>query len=380
MDAEFACMVSAHVALPLIFVLLGVCGWWYSSRKQGSGIVSTKVYDGSISFSWPQKRKKKVRRRPSSLALARNASSAAAWRLLLESHPLLGGTSGGICQSDKQSQGYGEPSEDAMASLAAAWPMGTDCALTPGSKLYDLGSGFGRLAMGVYLHSKHVSVTGVEVNPCRAAASKRYAAQLRRALKGGPDVSSLGKLRFFSGDVLRHSIRDATHIFASGQVWPPELLKAVLGGNLTRSAPRLRCIGLLSQIKPHHWNADIEASANAWGRVVGVHHLPTSWLGAQVIFLQRGPCSAAERPQSGTGQRQTWWNWFSQPSKGATRMLPVATPPPPPKCQVMSDGIAEAEEWQKRARVDDALSGIADRKLWNGMIWGGDYSEDEGEM
>ena len=105
-------------------------------------------------------RKKKRKKRASKLARTQNSSRDTVWRLLFEDHPLLGGTSGGICEAEEQGQGYGEPTQQAMTHFASAWPAG-DCALTPGSKLYDIGSGFGRLAMGLWLHSNFVTAIRV---------------------------------------------------------------------------------------------------------------------------------------------------------------------------------------------------------------------------
>ena len=355
----FAAVASLTTIVAIALLIVGLMYASPLNRGRAHHRAEQETWNNRSLWDLVPRRKKRQKKRPSKLAQTHNASRATAWKLLFEDHPLLGGTSGGMCESDQQAQGYGEPTQQAIADFPSAWPAG-DCALTPGSKLYDIGSGFGRLAMGLWLHTAFVNVTGIELNACRAAASQRYAAQLQGALRGSDDARCLGELKFLSGDVLKLGIRDATHVFASAQVWPRSLLLEVLGGELARSAPKLRCVALFVQVQPQHWSPEVGAVADAWGRVAGVHHMPTSWMGAQATFLAKGPCPKDGRKESAsTALWRRWRSW---------RREPRGVPPPPPACRTMEDAIAEARELQNRARDDPKLSGLSELSSMNSWI------------
>ena len=137
------------------------------------------------------------------------------------------------CWSSDVSLCYGELTTSGvyrllhLLSLPASAPQ---CSLTASDVLYDIGSGFGRVA-ALLRESTNVSrVVGIEVNSCRA----RSAARLQGSHGGGG-------LSFVHGDVRKVGFDDATHLYLTSQCWPTALLRTIFG-RLARRTPKLRCI------------------------------------------------------------------------------------------------------------------------------------------
>ena len=191
-------------------------------------------------------------------------------------------------------QCYGEPTASGLRHLLESWPTQGECALLPNSSFYDVGSGFGRVAAAIWLKFARVHSTGIEINSCRAARAATFQASLQRAVSGNGHAL-LGRLAFALGDVTKHGLRDATHVFMSSQCWPEPLLVAMFG-TLAGRSPNLRCMVSFAASRPWHWSPQVEKLADAWGHVADdLRHVSTTWGGATAIFLSKGPCARARR-------------------------------------------------------------------------------------
>ena len=105
------------------------------------------------------------------------AAAIAAWRGVMHAHPmhLIGNDSiVNRCPTKPSDLCYGEPTPIGLKRLLQGWPG--ECALDEQSVFYDVGSGFGRLAAYVRIHTNASRVRGIEINDCRHA----YALELQR--------------------------------------------------------------------------------------------------------------------------------------------------------------------------------------------------------
>ena len=103
------------------------------------------------------------------------------------------------CKFKDHEQCYGELTDDGMERLVQTLTMaspGSPCALTPNSVFFDVGSGYGRLAMYVRMRTDATRVVGVEVNACR-----HQQAMLARARLEQKAAIALDGLRLHLADV-----------------------------------------------------------------------------------------------------------------------------------------------------------------------------------
>ena len=216
-----------------------------------------------------------------------------AWARVVAAFPQHGYNKDGVfgCRHNQlgsSNECYGEPELEGYPILINSWPPA--CALDAQSVFYDVGSGHGRLAAYIRLHTNVSAVRGIEINVCRHSRAIELQSLLTREIPQRAHTMS-----FVNGDVRALGFADATHIFLSSQCWDEALMRDVLA-HATKRAPRLRCAVLFSWRRPDHWTADLRRMADAWGHVVGVHSVPTTWSGASAVFLRRGACL----------QRETW--------------------------------------------------------------------------
>lgn len=228
----------------------------------------------------------------------RNMSTLRAWQLLIQGggdfHDLALHTA---CDAGGDGQCYGEPTATIGYEALSAALRESACSLTKDDVVYDVGSGYGRVALSLWLSERVRAVKGVEIHKCRAASARELGHQLRRAVSRGPDRASLGELQLVQGDIRASGFDDATVLFLSSQCWPTGLLEDVYG-RLAQRAKGLRCIINFAANWPHGWNATtVGALAAGWGHVAGAQRVPTTWGGATATFLRRGPC-VTHQPQA----------------------------------------------------------------------------------
>lgn len=211
-----------------------------------------------------------------------------------------------LCASPDSEQRYGEPTPVGLRRLLIAWP--DECALDDSSVLYDVGSGFGRLAAFLRIHSNASSIRGVEVNECRHVYAESVLDTVRRARTS----EAVGEMAVLHGDVRRVGISDATHVFLAAQLFGEALLFDLF--SLALVAPRLRCVVLLSRKLPEAWSERVSGLATSFGQAVAVNPVPTTYMGASAAFFRRGRCVAARsKPKAteelwgGRGRRQGCW-------------------------------------------------------------------------
>ena len=191
------------------------------------------------------------------------------------------------CRSPELSQCYGELTYSGVSRLLSllSHPLiAPQCSLTSTSVLYDIGSGFGRVA-GLMRELTNVShVVGVEVNGCRARTA---ALSLRRWPRGG--------LSFVHGDVRNVGFPDATHLYLTSQCWPTALLRAIFG-RLARRAPQLRCIVDVGSLDALHMQ-DLAEVAASFGdvRAIGRQVSGTWDPYAGAVFIARPLSGACNR-------------------------------------------------------------------------------------
>ena len=235
----------------------------------------------------------------------RNMSASDAWKFLVQ-----GGDDElavhSACDAGGEGQCYGEPTATAGYEALSAALRQSACSLTSDDVIVDVGSGYGRVALSLWLSERVRAVKGVEIHRCRASSAKELGRSLRRAVSLGPDSASLGELSLVRGDIRESGFDDATVLFLSSQCWPTALLEDVYG-RLAQRAKRLRCIVNFAAQRPYGWNdTTVGAMAAAWGHVAGAQRVPTTWGGATAIFLHKGPCrqQPLPSPPSHEGGRQ----------------------------------------------------------------------------
>ena len=254
-----------------------------------------------------------------------------AWRNVARANPMhLVGPDSIIhrCASKSSEQCYGEPTFVGLRKLYQRWPA--VCAVDGHSVFYDVGSGFGRLSAFMRVHTNASGVHGIEINECR----HRSALGLRESVRR--ELPSAGRLEFLAGDVRAIRLGDATHAFLAAQCWEEELLVDVLSKAL--AAPRLRCVVVLSRKLPAAWTARVDGLAAAFGRVVAVNEVPTTYRGASAIFFRRGGrCSEEGAAPRGAARAS---------SVAHGRASPLDSPYPAgrrPTCWPMREAVREAE-------------------------------------
>ena len=127
----------------------------------------------------------------------RMQASKAAWRRVLQEHPLkLVGSDSiiNLCASNSSEQAYGEPTVAGLKRLLLQWPA--ECAMDTRSVFYDVGSGFGRLGAFMRLHTNASKIRGIEINECRHRNALALQSSVMR------ELPSVGDLDFFLGDVI----------------------------------------------------------------------------------------------------------------------------------------------------------------------------------
>ena len=145
------------------------------------------------------------------------------------------------------------------------------------SVVYDVGSGFGRIAAAIRARTNVSRVVGVEVSGCRArAALRRYGGRMPGLQLQHADIRDVG-------------FADATHLYLTSQCWQPSLLTAIFGMH----APRLRCIidvGSLDALAAQR----IAHFAAGFGPVRSLaRQIPGTWdAHAAALFVTRGACNA----------------------------------------------------------------------------------------
>jgi SAM-dependent methyltransferase len=199
------------------------------------------------------------------------------------------------CDSSQIEQCYGEPSIEGIYQLTAAMRKSA-CALQSDSVIYDIGSGYGRLATYLFLKERAQQVKGIEINECRGGAAVELADAVKGAVAGGPDADQMGQLTLMTGDVRALGFADATHIFLSSQCWSAALLSEVYG-RLAQASPKLQCIVNFARGRPLGFERSIDELAETWGHVVGSKFVPTTWGGATATFIKRGGCKAEGVPK-----------------------------------------------------------------------------------
>ena len=229
-----------------------------------------------------------------------------AWAEVLKLHPINVGTmhtecavyapkltptlTPSIVQQSVQTQaanmaegGYGEPTPKGLKYLTHTWPR--ECALDESSVFYDIGSGFGALAIWMRLNTNASAVHGLEINQCRHNGALRLAARVREVV----GERALGQLHFTRGDVRKSGFSDATHILMASQCMGDELVSSILS-MAKDHAPNLRCIVKL--VTPHvaRDSQRVVRQVDALGHVTAVRHIKTTYGGASAIFIRRGEC------------------------------------------------------------------------------------------
>ena len=228
-------------------------------------------------------------------SITRNAIRLA-WRNVARANPMhLVGPDSIVhrCASSSGEQCYGEPTFVGLRKLYQCWP--TECAVDSRSSFYDVGSGFGRLSAFMRVHTNASRVRGIEINECRHRSALALLESVQR------ELPSAGELDFLSGDVQALGLGDATHAFLAAQCWGEALLVDVLRKAL--AAPRLRCLVVLSRKLPEAWTTRVDALAAAFGHVVAVNEVPTTYRGASAIFFRRGRCVDVDRGSRGGAER-----------------------------------------------------------------------------
>ena len=214
------------------------------------------------------------------------------WNELLKAYPIEHGsakkTSIHKCPEEGEGQCYGEPTAHGLRQLLHHWPSA--CALTKESVLYDIGSGFGRLATFLKIHanaSQQLRVRGIEINACRDAAAQELL-QFVKAREPGVGDS----LSFRRGDVKELGFAEGTHAFMSSQCWTESLLVDVL--TMARDkAPKVQCLVVFQGFRFLDTTDAVAKAADSFGHVVNVVPIDTTWGGATATFIRRGQCPAA---------------------------------------------------------------------------------------
>ena len=209
------------------------------------------------------------------------------------------------CPSRDGNECYGEPTVVGLRWLLRQWPA--ECAVNTNSVFYDVGAGFGRLSAFMRLHTNASRVRGIEINACRHQQSLALRDLVRRV------APFAGDLDFLLGDARRIGLTDATHAFLACQCWSEALLLSVWR-MLLQTAPRLRCVVVLSRRLPEAWSDRVGALAASFGHAVAVNPVATSYRGASAVFFRRGECdnpstSKMERPttaRAGAASRRCW--------------------------------------------------------------------------
>ena len=179
------------------------------------------------------------------------------------------------CSSSHREHCYGELTRHGLRRLLSILPPA--CSMEADSVVYDVGSGFGRIAAAIRARTNVSRVIGVEVSGCRArAALKRYGGRVHGLTLQHADIRDVG-------------FADATHLYLTSQCWQPSLLTAIFGMH----APRLRCIidvGSLDALAAQH----IAAFAAAFGPVRSLaRQISGTWdEHAAALFVTRGECNA----------------------------------------------------------------------------------------
>lgn len=226
-----------------------------------------------------------------------NLLGTAAWANLLARFPIDWRAVTQICRSNATAERcYGEPTAKGLATLIGRWPA--ECELDGASSLIDVGAGFGRLAAYVRLHTIVRRVVGVEINRCRYNGARALHAHMN-----GTEAST--SLDFVLGDVRTTGLGSATHAFCSTQCWGEALVEAILVQALSGSfAASGRCLIFAEDFafRPHghaKWTSNVLARADAWGRVVAVEPIDTTWSGVSAIFLRRGAACDGHKAVNG---------------------------------------------------------------------------------
>lgn len=189
------------------------------------------------------------------------------------------------CKEEGTGQCYGEPMLDGYIQVLKNWP--SSATLDDSARFLDIGSGFGRMTTFVRLHTNASAARGIEINRCRHDHALKLDAFVRAR------APSLKPLDFVHGDVRNLGLGDATHVWLSAQCWPEALLHDVL--RMAAASPSLRCLVLFAWKRPDNWSERLRDMLDAWGRVVHVEPVPTTWSGASAVFVVRGSCADVPR-------------------------------------------------------------------------------------
>lgn len=256
-------------------------------------------------------------------------SSLPTARTGLRLHPHQENTS---CTTEGPNQCYGELTEKGYESLLTSMPRhGSSCALTPESVFYDIGSGYGRLAMYVALRANVSRVVGMEVNKCRHRHALHGKKRIQERLAAMPVAGTgqrklpLGNLDLVEADVLQAGVGRATHLFLSIQCWSAELVKSVIA--LLPKSPTVRCVivcasgardlldtqssdddeGKSSLVTLDRWgdleNALIEAEATWTKRIGGPEALYIGKRSAAAMAKSRAKCHKKHSEKRNIGEQ-----------------------------------------------------------------------------